>query len=73
MTIKIRSTVSFINTSYKKRFGLKQKINFIIMFGLLISGNFVHAQTTLNGQIGGTIITNDGNAGQGVIVINRNQ
>ncbi|MFC6243407.1 TonB-dependent receptor [Flavobacterium psychroterrae] len=68
MTIKIRSTVSFINTSYKKRFGLKQKINFIIMFGLLISGSFVHAQTTLNGQIGGTIITNDGNAGQGVIV-----
>ncbi|MFZ0596426.1 MAG: TonB-dependent receptor, partial [Flavobacterium sp.] len=68
MNTKIPSTASFINTLYKKRFGLKQKINFIIMFGLLISGSLLHAQTASSGQIGGTIITNDGNAGQGVIV-----
>ncbi|OXA70881.1 TonB-dependent siderophore receptor [Flavobacterium aquidurense] len=47
---------------------LKQKLTFILMLSLLTSGGFLQAQTESNGQIKGTIITNDGNASQGVIV-----
>lgn len=47
---------------------LKQKLTFILILSLLTSGGFLQAQTESNGQIKGTIITNDGNASQGVIV-----
>lgn len=38
------------------------------MLSLLSSGGFLQAQTATSGQIGGNILTNDGSAGQGVIV-----
>lgn len=38
------------------------------MLLLLLSGGFLQAQSEQTGQISGSIITNDGNAGQGVIV-----
>ena len=68
MTTEIPLTASFIRSSTEKRAGLKQNFIFLLVLLLLLSGGFVQAQTESNGQIGGTIITNDGNAGQGVIV-----
>lgn len=68
MATKIQATVSFIEASHKRRISFKQTFIFIMMLGLFMSGGFVQAQTTGTGQISGTIITNDGNASQGVIV-----
>jgi iron complex outermembrane receptor protein len=68
MTAKILSTSCLRRTSGQMIQTLKQKFNFIILFSLLTSGGFLQAQTAGTGQISGTIITNDGNASQGVIV-----
>ncbi|WP_428229428.1 TonB-dependent siderophore receptor [Flavobacterium sp.] len=67
MTTKILSTACFLRTSGKMIQNLQQKLSFIL-FGLLMSGGLLQAQTAATGQISGTIITNDGNASQGVIV-----
>ena len=68
MTTKILSTSCSVMRSGKMIQTLKQKLTFILMLSLLTSGGFLQAQTESNGQIKGTIITNDGNASQGVIV-----
>lgn len=68
MKTKILSTSCSVMRSGKMIQTLKQKLTFILMLSLLTSGGFLQAQTESNGQIKGTIITNDGNASQGVIV-----
>lgn len=68
MKTKILSTSCSVMRSGKMIQTLKQKLTFILMLSLLTSGGFIQAQTESNGQIKGTIITNDGNASQGVIV-----
>ncbi|PWK01225.1 iron complex outermembrane receptor protein [Flavobacterium araucananum] len=68
MTTKIPLTVSSIRSSNKKSVSFVPNFLFITLLSLLLSGGFVKAQTASGGQISGTIITNDGNAGQGVIV-----
>lgn len=68
MTTKILSTSCSVMRSGKMIQTLKQKLTFILILSLLTSGGFLQAQTESNGQIKGTIITNDGNASQGVIV-----
>ncbi|KQB42740.1 TonB-dependent siderophore receptor [Flavobacterium aquidurense] len=68
MTTILQSKVFFRRTLVQRIFALKQKSAFIILLFLLLSAGSVKAQTETTGQISGSIITNDGNAGQGVIV-----
>ncbi|MFH6948812.1 TonB-dependent siderophore receptor [Flavobacterium sp. FlaQc-51] len=68
MTTILLSKISFRRTFNSIFFALKQKSAFITMLLSLLCGGFLQAQTEQTGQISGSIITNDGNAGQGVIV-----
>jgi iron complex outermembrane receptor protein len=75
MRIAILSISDYIQVLNKRMTGLSFTSAFLIFMFLMISSS-VQGQTTATGSISGSVITNDGNASQGVIVklieINKN-
>ncbi len=52
----------------KKQQKSKYNLAFLILIFSVLNVGFIQAQTATTGQISGTVITNDGNASQGVVV-----
>lgn len=59
---------SSIKSLYRKTLGLQCNSALLLLIFLFLNFGFLKAQTSSLGQISGSVITNDGNAGQGVIV-----
>ena len=59
---------NFINFSHKKIAGLQRTSALLLLVFLVFNAGAVQAQTPAAGSISGSVITNDGNASQGVIV-----
>ncbi|WP_337965996.1 TonB-dependent receptor [uncultured Flavobacterium sp.] len=62
----IMSSLKEINQ--KKQQKSKYNLAFLILIFSVLNVGFIQAQTATTGQISGTVITNDGNASQGVVV-----
>lgn len=60
--------IAFTKSLYKKTSGLKYNTALLLLIFLLSNNGALQAQTASSGQIFGSVITNDGNASQGVIV-----
>ncbi|RKR04892.1 iron complex outermembrane receptor protein [Flavobacterium sp. 90] len=58
----------FIKYSLKKIQSIQCSSTLLLMLFLFANVGFIQAQTATTGQISGTVITNDGNASQGVVV-----
>ncbi|PIF29776.1 iron complex outermembrane receptor protein [Flavobacterium sp. 9] len=58
----------FIKYSLQKIQSIQYHSTLLLMLFLLANVGFIQAQTATTGQISGTVITNDGNASQGVVV-----
>lgn len=68
MKVTIQTVWSFIGASFQKTETLRLHFVLFISFFLLLNVDFLQAQTSYTGQITGVVITNDGTAGQGVVV-----
>lgn len=68
MKMSMQAIYSLPKTAFKKIENLKLNVVFLISFFLLLNVSFLQAQTSYTGQITGVVITNDGTAGQGVVV-----
>jgi len=68
MKTKIPLASAFLEAFYNKLVLQKAIFKLLLITVLVLNFNGLQAQTAASGQISGTVITNDGHAGQGVVV-----
>jgi iron complex outermembrane receptor protein len=68
MKIPLPLMSSFKKINQRKQQKSKYNLALLILIFSVLNVGFIQAQTATTGQILGTVITNDGNASQGVVV-----